>query len=301
VSATRERSERRVRAVGFLAHAALLRSGGRVDVLDGVCRDIGYVKAGGELIWIGGEGAPMHPRAVLLDSHASFAAGITLRVEGIEPWRSPTVAGVDDPQRLHRHAEGLRRDIARAAAPCGFGALLRGEAPAFPLARSLPHLEALARACDADDAEAAREAAMPMLGLGAGLTPSGDDLVGATFFARRTLARSALAAGRWSRAAEPLARASDMQSHPIAAALFRDLVRGNSFEPLHRLGGAIGCGGDSALAAARDLVVIGHSSGWDMLMGFLIATTGCVHGETIRANAKDPAHPVASLMQPLSA
>jgi primosomal protein N' len=78
--------------------------------------------------------------------------------------------------------------------------------PSFPLARALPDVEALAIACAADDADAACRAALPLLGLGPGLTPSGDDLVGAAFFARRALARSASGAVRWSRAGERLAQ-----------------------------------------------------------------------------------------------
>ena len=57
----------------------------------------------------------------------------------------------------------------------------------------------------------------------------------------------------------------------MSAALFADLAAGRSFAPLHDLANALATRNDElALGAARTLVGIGHSSGWDMLFGFLI-------------------------------
>jgi hypothetical protein len=57
----------------------------------------------------------------------------------------------------------------------------------------------------------------------------------------------------------------------VSAALFADLAAGRSFAPLHGIADALRTGDDeAAIRAARSLVAIGHSSGWDMLTGFLI-------------------------------
>ena len=61
----------------------------------------------------------------------------------------------------------------------------------------------------------------------------------------------------------------------ISVALLADLVAGASFESLHALADAL-AGDDAAAAidAARSLAALGHSSGWDMLTGFVIGVTG---------------------------
>ena len=111
-----------------------------------------------------------------------------------------------------------------------------------------------------------------MLGLGPGLTPSGDDYVGAAFFARRLFARAgACDRGAWARAAAVVHARAGERTHPISAALLGDMLAGHGHAPLHDLARELGA--DEALAgpldAARRLVRIGHSSGWDMLAGFV--------------------------------
>jgi hypothetical protein len=60
--------------------------------------------------------------------------------------------------------------------------------------------------------------------------------------------------------------------------LFRDLAAGQSFAPLHRLAAILAAEASQkqAIDAARALVAIGHSSGWDMLTGFIIGVTGAM-------------------------
>jgi len=272
-----------IRTIGALAHAALRETRGRVQVLDGG-RDTVYAMAASQVIWIGHGRATLHPRAVVLERRIEGLADATFAVDGIEPWRVPTPARIDAPSHVRQRAAALRDRIVALETPRGLGMLLRGEVPPFPLAHALPEVEALASACAVDDADAAYRAGLPLLGLGPGLTPSGDDLVGAAFFARRVLAHRAADVARWSRAGERLAQASAARAHPIAAALFRDLVAGASFAPLHRLAAVIASGSDSSCEAARELIAIGHSSGWDMLTGLLVAITGQVHDPLPRAH-----------------
>ena len=128
------------------------------------------------------------------------------------------------------------------------------------------------RACDT---EAVYAAAVPLLGLGSGLTPSGDDLVGAALFMRRAMAETTVERQRWQELAARLGEVAATRSHVIGAALFCDLATGQSFASLHRMADLLAVADhDGAIDAARELVAIGSSSGWDMLTGFVIAATG---------------------------
>jgi hypothetical protein len=138
-------------------------------------------------------------------------------------------------------------------------------------------VERLAAACRADDAAAALEAARPLLGLGHGLTPAGDDLVGGVFFARALLARARLIdPDAWHRATAALVVAARAATHPVSAALLEDLVALDSHEVLRALARSlIDERPAAAVDAARDVVRLGNSSGWEILAGFLL---GCVIG-----------------------
>ena len=275
-----------IRTIGIVAHGALRQSGGRIELFAGG-RDAAYATAAGHVIWIGYGHTALHPRAVVLERRIQRLPDATFVVDGIEPWQPLTPATSDAPSQVRERAETLRGRILATESPRGLATLLRGDVPPFPLDRALPDVEALAFACAADDADAACRAALPLLGLGPGLTPSGDDLVGAAFFARRALSRHARDIARWSRAGLRLAHSSDQKAHPIAAALFRDLVTGATFAPLHRLAAAIACDSGAPTDTARELIAIGHSSGWDMLAGFLVGVTGRVHDSAQRSNSAD--------------
>jgi hypothetical protein len=166
----------------------------------------------------------------------------------------------------------LRERIREIGEPKGFGVFLAGDAPAFPLDRALENLRDVLGGCCADDAEQFYAGAFPLLGLGFGLTPSGDDFVGAALFGRRWISGRS---GAWREVRQRLVRDVRVRSHEISAALFGDLAAGESFAPLHRVAFALAAGGeDELLDAARELVAIGHSSGWDMLAGLATGIAG---------------------------
>lgn len=265
-----------IRAIGCIAHAALERSDGAWQPLPGFA-DSPYVQAGGDIIWIGNSEALMHPRSVVLDGATPAVAGERLHAGALVPWRPPVLSF--DPRTvtaLRAGCAALHRDLMRVGAPRGFAALLAGRAPDFPLDRAAFRVRELAQSFHDYDVEAVHDAALPLLGLGPGLTPSGDDVVGAALFVRRSIADSHADAKRWSDVAERLVHAAQPRSHAIAAALFRDLAVGQSFAPLHRLAAILAseASQEQAIDAARALAAIGHSSGWDMLAGFIIGITG---------------------------
>jgi hypothetical protein len=143
-------------------------------------------------------------------------------------------------------------------------------------ARARPEVLALAAACDADDAGAAIAPATRLLGLGPGLTPAGDDLVGGVLFGRAVLGRGGTADRRaWTSAGTAIAAAARGRTHPISAALLADLAAARGHAPVLELVAALSAGRvDAALDAASRLTAIGHSSGWDILAGVALGTLG---------------------------
>ena len=256
-----------IRGIGWKAHAALARSAGRWTNLPGFAGSA-FRLAGGEPIFLGSGNVAMHPRAVVFHPHIPLHD--RLCVQGIVPWRSaPLALDGDEKWVLHAGCVALAAGVRDIGVPQGLAVLLTGHEPAFPLDHAIGHVKSLASAIDDDDAHLAQAAALPLLGLGPGLTPSGDDFVGAALFARRLVGMDA----QWVLLARRLVAAAQTRTHAIGAALFRDLAEGRSFSALHRL---VEClvARDLALPTARDLTTIGHSSGWDMLAGFLIGVAG---------------------------
>ena len=258
----------RIVSLGERARRALERSGGLAHPLQSFAESPWY-QAGRDIVWVGSKLPAMHPRAVMTASPP--VRGSVLHFESVPrtSWR-PHSQKLDRGQikTLVSAARKLRREARSLGTASGFGALLVGETPLFPLDRAVPLVDALSRAFDKDDPDAVVVIALPLLGLGAGLTPSGDDLVGGAIFGRR------IASGadpRWVRAGKTLSREIPNRSHAVSAALFSDLAAGRSFAPLHEIVQAlVAKNQDGALRAARTLVAIGHSSGWDMLSGFLM-------------------------------
>jgi hypothetical protein len=266
----------RLAAIGWRARAALGATGGAARVLASLTAST-YLDAGGVLLWMGRADSPRHPRAAL--TNAALPApnsSLTLDFAGLEPWR-PRQAAARDAISLRRGALGLldalgRREVT-GTRPVGLGVLLEGQPLPFPLARAADAVRVMADACQRDDASAAFAAGDRLLGLGPGLTPSGDDFVGGVLFARHMLQP---ADPGWSGAAAELVERARTRTHPVSAALLTDLARGEGHEPLHDVVDALAHGDalDRASRPVAQLARLGHSSGWDLLTGVLVGLTG---------------------------
>ncbi|MBL8384348.1 MAG: DUF2877 domain-containing protein [Burkholderiales bacterium] len=253
----------RVRAIGATAARALHAARGRVTRVEGFAATP-FRLAAGQVIWVGASG-PMHPRAVFVDGDPDAALDAALP----PPW-APPVRGVPDAAAATAALRRLAAALAGSAPRAGFAPLLRGESPDFPLAARAADARALGASAAAGDTDAFARAGARLLGVGTGLTPSGDDFVGAALFTLRLLHPADAA---WTLAAARLAAAARSRSHAIGAALFADLAAGASFAPLHALcDAAAHRTADAALRAhAAAVAGIGHSSGWDMLAGVCAA------------------------------
>jgi hypothetical protein len=258
-------------AIGGKARAALAASGGTARPL-AAFPDAPYFDAAGEIIWVGSRLPARHPRAVLTAQPVARGQEATFGTLPGDAWTHALPA----PDRVDASAvgAGCRRLLAAAdalGAPRGFGALLLGRTPEFPLDLAVPRVRALAAAYAANDPVAVHAASRALLGLGTGLTPSGDDLAGGALFGRMLVDRR----DAWRGIGAALAAEACTASHAISAALLADLVAGQSFEPLHAVADALVAGDDrAAIYAARTLGELGHSSGWDMLTGCLIGIRG---------------------------
>jgi hypothetical protein len=270
-----------VTAIGWRAHAALLASGGRAEILAPLSTSA-YATAAGELIWIGPSGIPLHPRSVTVSAGTPLRAGDVVSVDlGVTTaWRpAPLPDGLPEVREAGRMLDtalcalGPPRGLASLIAPLDDAdataeANARAGNGATVAARARPHARALARACAEESPRAAVEAARPLLGLGTGLTPSGDDYVGGALFARRVLPTCDRSG--WDAAIAGIVDEATTRTHPISATLLRDLACGESWAPLHDLASALhDADDDHCRHAARELSGIGSTSGWDILAGFL--------------------------------
>jgi hypothetical protein len=271
-----------VTAVGFIAHAALLRAAGLATVRAPLSASI-YMDAGGDLIWVGPHTSALHGRAVLCTDARALAERrplscdtVMLDISQVAPWR-PRAGPQTAPQAAAMlvGAARLRTALPFLGTPDGLARLWTGVKPSFPLGECRTAACALAQACVRGDAEASAAAAVALLGLGPGLTPSGDDFVGAAFFARVLLARAGGdEVARWRTAADRVLTEARARTHPISVMLLADLLDGRAYEPLHDLAHLLATRAPGAVVdeAARAVVGIGHTSGWDLLAGFI---AGC--------------------------
>jgi hypothetical protein len=258
-------------AIGATAHAALGRTGGEARVLARLTASI-YITADEQIAWLGTAPAMLHPRAILVaDTPIARTDELRVLTEGVSPWQpcSPRL----DVASVHALVAGWNRLVGRVerlGTPGGFSARLAGGTLGWPLIAVAGTADALASACARDDATAATGAAVALLGVGGGLTPSGDDFVGGALFARRLLARAGVVdAGAWRSVADAVLAAAPSRTHAISAALLGDLAEGLGWAPLHDLVLAlVGHAASSAEDAAGRLVRLGHTSGWDLLAGF---------------------------------
>jgi hypothetical protein len=186
---------------------------------------------------------------------------------GAREWRPPRLPAAPRERIVAGEGRRLVATLDRLGPPDGFGACLVARRPAFPLDRAEHRARDFLLACARDDPAGAAGFAEPLLGLGPGLTPAGDDLVGGAVFARRLVTPRP---GPWSDAAATLRARAAERTHRISAVLLSDLMDGEGHAPLHDLALALTTGhGPGAFEAASRLVRIGHSSGWDILTGFL--------------------------------
>ncbi len=185
------------------------------------------------------------------------------------------------PEVLRSRIADLRAKVPKDAPHDGFAPLIasliagtiRDESPkSGPLTRALAEgagavdewLRIALRGTDTvEPANSARE----LIGLGVGLTPSGDDFIGGALIALRALGLAELA----DRLSDWLLPRISGRTNIISAAHLACAVRGSGGAVIHAaladLAAENGGGVEKAVAAISDF---GHASGWDALAGMLV-------------------------------
>lgn len=213
-----------------------------------------YVLLHGHIAWAGHHAVTDHPR------------------NARRPWQ-PARQRLS-PTRLRQGAALLWPALADGSAGIlvrGLLLWLCGRPLAFPLHLAQGRFDAVRGALHAQDLPAFEAAALRVLGLGPGLTPSGDDFIGALLF---TLRHAPLACwqARMPALYARLRAAACTATNPISAALLADLMAGRSYRALHELLAALQRGEPAAMhQAVQSLLAVGASSGADMLAGVLLA------------------------------
>ena len=210
---------------------------------------------------------------VVAGSSARFSAGVSIDWRDAEPWRPPASTLPADATALAAATAGI---IGAALARAPREGLFRithdpvVDADRAPIARmARPALDALAgwvrHIIAAGQLLPAPANVIRLLGLGPGLTPSGDDFLGGALIALHALGHPR-AADALRRAIEP---ACGERTSTISAAHLACAGHGEGHASLHALLAAVNdANGQSAAFDGLDR--IGHCSGWDAAAGVLL-------------------------------
>ncbi len=128
------------------------------------------------------------------------------------------------------------------------------------------------RACFAFDFDLFVKNATELVGLGPGLTPSGDDFLGGFLFAKQLLCSTYNNLSKchaWNFSGFLVENKA--RTNPISYQLLNDHAAGYAMDPLHSFANSLLLGQpvEKNLQFASKLVTVGHSTGWDLLTGFL--------------------------------
>jgi hypothetical protein len=131
---------------------------------------------------------------------------------------------------------------------------------------------ALSDAWQRQDTSAICEAALSLLGLGPGLTPSGDDVLAGLLAVSRWLEHDSTRLGQFGAALGPaIERETRTRTTRLSARLLAHAANGLLYEPAMHLGAALFSGKTGLIRpSATQLFEIGHTSGVDLAAGILL-------------------------------
>jgi Protein of unknown function (DUF2877) len=291
-------SQSKITQAGTIARACLA-PGQRGRVLAAFSQAIYLQSEMGELFWITTEEAPLHRRcAQISSSRPKLSAGSQYHMDGhdlivdravvgnieqVIEWHKPLMDQVVNPAALYSWTHTLFTYLDYSHAR-GFGTFIpsilslgRGNPESFAsepdnpvLKYAKPYVMDMASACLGGHAAPISQFANSLIGLGEGLTPSGDDLLGGMFFTLRLLHQH-----------YPDLRLPDFtctinqyltRTHFISYTLLQDLTHGHAIAPLHHIANGLLCGRsiDELYPYISQLSRVGHSTGWDLLTGLLV-------------------------------
>jgi hypothetical protein len=246
----------RIEVAGRIAHAALSAGAGEVCA---VFRRSFYLRIDDQYVCIGDASLGRGPLNALVADFQPPAMGqhISLAVDNASIWTPRSLNGAARP-----NIEALRASLDGHVPEDGLGCTILGVDNALSV-HAQPALEALERwlAGHALGAEVEE-----LIGLGPGLTPSGDDYLGGVLIGLRWLGRGAHADSLWRWLAPRLAQ----RTSAISAAHLAAAAAGEGHEALHEVLDNLAAWETPSLTASLGrLDAVGHSSGWDALAGIV--------------------------------
>jgi hypothetical protein len=270
-------------------------------VLAGFSRAAYLVTEQAKIFWLASEDTPMHLRGMrIAGPFPKLAAGEKFFVEGkcirIAPdfkvdfgdasaWTVPAVpAGPAlEMEKIPLRVMSLFPDHFDLSQASGFGRLIPKilslasgqedeKAEIDPvLALAWPGIHKIAKACLTGDMPGLLQEANALVGLGEGLTPSGDDFLGGLLFCVSTIQRLYPGFIYLDSSEQALfIESAGRRTHPISFTLLKDLANGRAVEPLHEwIHSILSDQPPESTRPASCLTQIGHSTGWDLLAGAL--------------------------------
>ncbi len=163
----------------------------------------------------------------------------------------------------------------------GLGGLITGATSPL-IARARPALDALAVWLASRQKSTSQ--AQGLIGLGPGLTPSGDDYLVGLLIGLRGMGHPVLADRLWAWLEPLLATATNA----ISASHLQAAATGEGHEVLHDCIHAVSQG-QALEAALAALACVGHCSGWDALAG-VVAAAQIVQGRAAQGNLDNAVH-----------
>ena len=223
---------------------------------------------------------------------------ILLRTGQAAMWQPRPVSNVAPMAEIRRRLGCLIEKLQSYVPPDGMaplvthaGTLARGNLPATACAGAVAQLATLrvaqmVNAVISGDSPKVYDAVGKLVGLGPGLTPSGDDFLGGLMVALVITLRGEKGLGgdypRWrgesaaggalGNLSRSITTHSTAKTNKISAAMLEQAVEGNGNAAQHRL---LGClletrTTTNLVGAALDLTRLGHTTGWDSLAGILL-------------------------------
>ncbi len=205
---------------------------------------------------------------------------LALRTDETTVWEPEALGQIAPPEEILRRLDALinlMQPLMPSSGLAGIIPHIAGIASEEPLpisrmsgttAIAMPRLRRLSKGLANSSPELVDEAVAGLLGLGPGLTPSGDDLLGGLMVALRAMpdTTSHLSVAMLSGS---IAKQAARKTTRISTAMLEQSVIGYGSAAQHRL---LHCllavdGRFGTIRAAMDLVRTGHTSGWDALAG----------------------------------
>jgi hypothetical protein len=223
------------------------------------------------------EGAPFFVEASRLIVNYAFA----YEIGEIKTWSPPQTNCILELAELAAHLKTftLQLDCSQARGFGSFMPLIQALWQDMPLPDlhcvdpilkfAQPKVLHMAAACREGNVGLISEHAAPLVGLGTGLTPSGDDFLGGILFAIKAL--QTYYPNAINIALHFPIENYGSRTHPISFTLLKDLADGSAVEPLHHILNNLLAGNsiNSIHSYVSQLTDIGHSTGWDLLTGLL--------------------------------